>query len=240
MGVGVTTAEEEPRLVDRLLASWGRIQTMTCTIREDTRTVMGVTQSVSRISYERPNHINIDRTGFESCRIIADGRMYYYRQPDQEPGIGVPIRDLDAKRRLVLQSVPGSPMEYLLPLIQAPETNMSALADLPIRRGYSTSNTFVVLSCDAIGRLCRVETFPPQRTEARLVQHDYSIFVQIATNCWIPTLQEMLYNESDGTLVERKRRLDDLVVNQPLSPALFNYTLYFPGVTFTNFFDKPD
>lgn len=232
IGACVTEAEEESRLVDRLLAAWGQVRTVTCSIREETRTVMGVTQNLSRIRYERPNQINIERTGADPCRIVADGRMFYHGT-SSDLGIGIPIRNLDPERRILLQSVPGSPMEHLLPLIQAPETNLPPVGDFPLRRGYSISNLFVVLSCDALGRLCRIETLSPGTNSETIIEHDYISFVQIVTNCWLPRLHQTRFNEK-GVAVEKNERVDAFVANQALSPAFFNYALYFKGVTFTN------
>jgi hypothetical protein len=238
IGMGVTEAEEESRLVDRLLATWGQVRTVTCSMREETRTVMGVTQNLSRIRYERPNQLNIERTGADPCRIVSDGRMFY-QGTSSDMGIGIPIRNLDPERRIVLHSVPGSPMEHLLPLIQAPETNLPPVGDFPLRRGYSISNQFVILSCDALGRLCRIETLSSDPNGETIIEHNYISFMQIATNCWLPRLHETRFNEK-GVAVEKKKRIDAFVANQPLSPAFFNYALYFRAVTFTNRLDTDE
>ena len=227
---------DEQKLVDRLLASWAQVRTFSCSIRKETMSESGTAQMLSRVHYERPNHIHVENTKPLSRRIIADGATLYYHEEGMAEGVRKPIRDLTDEWSILLRSVPGSPMEHLLHLGNAPETPVPPMVDFPLRRGYALSNRFVVLSCDALDRLCRVEIFNDTNMTDKAAMYDYSSFVQVATNCWLPRVQSAVFIR-DKTRTEEIRRLDNAVVNQPVSPVLFQPERYFKGISFTNRFE---
>ena len=174
---------EEPRLVDRLLASWAQVRTFSCSIRKDTTSETGTARMLSRVHYERPNHIHVENTLPVRRRIIADGATLYYYEEGMPAGVRKPVRELTDEWSLLLRSVPGSPMEHLLHLSNAPETRLPPKVDFPVRRGYAVSNRFVVLSCDALDRLCRVEMFSDTNMTDKAAEYDYSAWGPV---CWRP------------------------------------------------------
>jgi hypothetical protein len=73
---------------------------------------------------------------------------------------------------IALRQVPGTAMDHLQRLQGLAETNLPAAEGFPVRRGYDTGKTFVVLALDASNRLARIEFFATakqqQRTALRL------------------------------------------------------------------------
>ena len=230
-------AAEPATLAETLLASYEGIQTVSCSIRKDTAAQGKSVQMLSRVHYQKPDKIHVENVTPMKRRIIADGKTLFYSQEGMPRGFSRPISQLDEEWLTMLRSVPGSPMEHLMRLKGCPETNLVASADLPVRRGYFGKQKFVALSCDAMGRLCRIEVFKGPDMKEKTAQYDYSAFQKVAEGCWIPWVYKAFYLLG-AIRAEETRRLDSLSVNRPIPAGLFDASAFMKGIEFTPEFEN--
>lgn len=224
-------------LADRLLAPYDPIRSVTCEIRKDTRNDAGQVRMLSRVQYLKPDRLNVENILPVARRIVADGQTFYsYIQGDPK-GFSRPVAQLNEEMTIQLRKVPGTPMDHLMRLRGAPETELPPAPDLPVRRGYALPKMFVVLGVDATGRLARVEFYTDARMQERTGYYNFRLFHEVLPGVWIPYLHEghVVIQGHENTEVSR---IMNYTVNQPLASNLFVAAPFFPSVEFVDEFEK--
>ena len=187
--------------------------------------------------YLKPDRLNVENILPVARRIVADGQTFYsYIQGDPK-GFSRPVAQLNEEMTIQLRKVPGTPMDHLMRLRGAPETELPPAPDLPVRRGYALPKMFVVLGVDATGRLARVEFYTDARMQERTGYYNFRLFHEVLPGVWIPYLHEghVVIQGHENTEVSR---IMNYTVNQPLASNLFVAAPFFPSVEFVDEFEK--
>jgi hypothetical protein len=124
-------------------------------------------------------------------------------------------------------------MDHLLRLKGSTESNLPPTEVFPVRQAYDTGKMTVVLSMDSSNRLARIEFFANREMTQKTAQTDYSNFSEILPGVWLSGLhQTVLWI---GGLENRETsRFDNITVNKPIAPNLFNAALFFKKVDFAS------
>ena len=224
------------RLVDELLESYGKIETLSCEVRRTSITDSGRMRSLSRVHYQRPDRIHVHSSSPIERRHVADGeRIYYYVDGDPK-GFSSSIEDLGEDWLTSLRQVPGTAMDHLLKIGDAAEDELPATDEYPVRRGYRTEKPYIVLSLDEQGRLSRVEYFENADLRDSILVGVYSRFVECLPGVWIPTRHRITLDMQGFSRQDNVQFLN-IIANEPLSQGLFNPDAYFSGVEFVDNFE---
>ena len=236
LGVGTAQAAE-PTLAEKLCSSYAQVESVSCRVRK-TSEVDGKTATLlSQVYYQRPDHMHVENIAPIRRRIIADGRQFYYYVEGMAKGFSCPLAKLEGEWVIMQKSVPGSAMEHILRLQGVPEIPLAGTPDYPVRRGYARERVFVVLACDAKGRLARIEFFKTPEMKNLTAQVEYSDFQKVTDTCWLAGLQQGTAYFGTNTVCET-RRFDNLLINKPITAGLFDAAAFFPKVDFVDDFSK--
>lgn len=236
LGANAASATE-PTLAEKLCASYAQVESVSCRVRK-TSAVEGKTATLlSQVYYQRPDRMHVENIAPVRRRIIADGRQFYYYMEGMAKGFSCPLTQLEGEWSIMQKSVPGSAMEHLLRLKGVPEIPLEGTSDYPVRRGYARERVFVVLACDAEGRLARIEFYKTPEMKDLTAQVEYSDFWKVTDTCWLAGLQQGTAYFGANT-VRETRRFDNLVINKPITAGLFDATAFFPKVDFVDDFNK--
>ena len=106
----LSTSAHAGKEVDRLLAEYSNIETVSCQIRRTKEGAAGKIKFMSRVYYTNKNQIHAEGITPVKRRTIADGkRLYQYVEGDPK-GFSRPIEELSEQMRISLQFVPGTAM----------------------------------------------------------------------------------------------------------------------------------
>ncbi|MFH0952866.1 MAG: hypothetical protein V1873_00900 [Verrucomicrobiota bacterium] len=233
----LAAAARAETLADRLLASYDPVQSVTCEIRKDMEAQAGAMRMLSRVYYQKPDRLNVDQAAPVPRRIVADGKTFYSYIDGDAKGFSRLIEKLSDEMIINLRKVPGTAMDHLLKLRGVAEKDLDGTPEFPVRKGYETAKVFVVLSLDATGRLARVEFFTSPEMKDKTGQYDYSAFREVLPGVWIPCLHQGTFRIA-GSESKETSRVDNLSVNQPIAPSLFDPGPFFKGVEFVDEFGK--
>lgn len=224
-------------LVDRLLAPFAGVKSISCEIRRDWPGPDGRVRMNSRVHWQRPLMLHVDNFSPMRRRYVCDGdRLFYYIEGDPR-GFSRRVEELDRDWRLRLEVVPGSPMERLLPLRGAEEIILDDSPDGMPRRGYRLDNAYVVLQVDAENRLVSYRRYSSEQAEHPLLVIVYSSFSEVSPGAWLPLRHEARVSLEDGKRIETTR-VSLIGVNEPMPSGIFSPEAYFAGVDFVDSFDK--
>lgn len=226
-----------PTLAEKICSSYAQVESVSCRVRKTSEADGKTATLLSQVYYQRPDRMHVENIAPIRRRIIADGRQFYYYVEGQAKGFSCPLTKLDGEFSIMQKSVPGSAMEHLLRLQGVPEIKLDGLSDYPVRRGYAKERVFVVLDCDATGRLARIEFFKTPDMTNLTAQVEYSDFRKVTNDCWLAGLQQGTAYFGSNT-VHETRRFDSLVINQPITAGLFDAAAFFPKVEFVADFNK--
>ncbi|MFA5044262.1 MAG: hypothetical protein WC381_00590 [Kiritimatiellia bacterium] len=227
----------EPTLAEKICASYTQVESVSCRVRK-TSEVDGKTATLlSQVYYQRPDRMHVENIAPFRRRIISDGRQFYDYVEGQAKGFSCPLAKLEGERSIMQKSVPGSAMEHLLRLRGVTEIPLAGVPGYPVRRGYARERVFVVLACDAEGRLARIEFFKTPEMKDLTALVEYGDFKKVTDTCWLTGLQQGTAYFGAKT-VRETRRFDNLVVNKPITAGLFDAAAFFPKVDFTDDFSK--
>ncbi len=228
----------EPTLAQTLCAGYENIKTVSCEVRKTTTSEETTVRMLSRVYYMQTNLLHVENTAPEKRRIISDGKRLYYHGEENPRGFSRPLAELSEEWMTSVQSVPGSPMEHLLRLKTIPEVSLPATENYPVRRAYQAPKVYVVLSCNTTGQLVQIEFFTTSDMKKKTAQYNYSNFQQAGENCWIPCLHQGVLYMPDGRESTETRRIDNLVINEPIAANLFDPSLFFEKVDFVSDFEE--
>lgn len=235
-GAVAPVESETPRVVDRLLAEYGRIDRISCDLRREIETDRGRVRFLSRIYWERGGRLHVDNLSPLPRTIVSDGTNFFSHVRGDPKGFSRPVAALDQEMAIGLVKIPGTAMEHLLLLRDAPETRLPP-ADGLIRVGYTTPRLFAVLGLDGSNRLARLELFSTRDRSKRTALFEYTNFREVKPGVWIPLAHTATLDAGAGSMRETVR-VDRLDSESPIAPNLFNPALFFEGVRFENSFDR--
>lgn len=237
LALGLAARASAQTLVDTLLAGYASIQSVSCEVVKDTESARRTVKTLSRVYFQKPDHLHVENVTPAPRRIVADGTTFYSFIEGDPRGFSRPIRRLEPDMLISLRKVPGSPMEHLLRLKGLAETNLPPRPDYPVRRGYAAARTFVVLALDASNRLARLEFFPDAACTGLTACCDYSGFQEALPGVWLATVHASTLHFG-GLKSRETSRYHNLVVNGAIAPTLFNPGLFFKEVTFVDDFNE--
>ncbi len=224
-------------LVDDLLEIYDSVQTISCEVHREIEAPSGKVRMLSRVYYEKPDKIHVDNSTPLKRRYICDGeKMFYYIDGDPK-GFSCPVAELNKEWLISLRKVPATPMDILLMLKEAPETDLESTERGNVRKGYQSENLFAVLSLDDYGRLVRVEFFKTREMKYRTAQYEYENFKQYGEKLWIPLLHKTIL-DMDGVKRTETTRISGIEVNRKIPEHLFVPAPFFKGVEFVDSFKK--
>ncbi len=223
-------------LAQQLLAGYDAVQSVSCEVRRDTETVGGNSaRALSRVYFQKPDRLHVENVTPVQRRIVADGETFFSYIEGDPKGFSRPVSQLNEEMTIQLRKIPGTAMDHLLKIGDAPETVLPAAEGFPVRRGYEKGRLFVVLSMDPENRLARIEFFDSPEMKNRTAQYDYSAFQPAAGGAVIPCLHRgVLW--SGGVETRETVRISNLAVNQPVPGSLFVAGPFFEGVDFVDDF----
>lgn len=227
----------EPTLAEKLCSSYSQVESVSCRVRKTSAVDVKTAILLSQVYYQRPDRMHVENIAPVQRRIIADGRQFYYYVEGMDKGYSCPLAKLEGEWSIMQKSVPGGAMEHLLHLQGVPEIPLEGAPGYPVRRGYARGRVFVVLACDAEGRLARIEFFKTPEMKNLTAEVEYGDFRKVTDTCWLAGLQQGTAYFSAKT-VRETRRFDNLVINQPIAAGLFDAAAFFPKVDFVDDFSK--
>lgn len=221
---------------EELIAGYETVKSVRCEIRRDVDGGAGRGRWLSIVFFERPDRLHVRNTLPLKRTIVCDGSVFHSHVEGDPLGFARPVGELSDEMLLSLRRVPGTAMDYLLRVRGLPETNLPPVAPFVARRGYATTNRFIVFSADASNRPARVEIFDNTLMTNRLMRCDYSLFAEARPGVWIPQLQDSEATIGRDTIRETLH-VDHLEIDPTIEKALWESDRWLRGVTFTNRFD---
>ena len=212
--------------VDRLLAEYARIETVTCQIRRTKEGAAGKIRFLSRVYYTKQNQLHAEGIAPVKRRTIVDGqRLWQYAEGDPK-GFSRPISALSEPMAISLQMVPGTAMDHLLRLKGLDETALPAGNEAAKKIGIQTDTQYVVLQFDAADRLSRIEFFNNAEMKEKAAAYDYSDFIEAVPGVWVPLTHETRANTGQAEFRETVK-MDRFVANKPVAESLFIASSFF-------------
>lgn len=224
-------------LVDKLLAGYDTIQSVTCEVRRDAESGKNKVKALSRVYFQHPDKLHVDNVTPLPRRIVSDGTTFFSYVEGDAKGYSRPVDKLEADMLISLRKVPASAMDHLLRLKGMAETNLPGAAGYPVRKGYDAGKLFAVLSLDTSNRLARIEFFTSATLEKKTAQIDYSNFVEAMPGIWLATLHQSVF-WMGGTESRETSRFDHVTINQPIAQDMFKASLFFKNVDFVQSFEQ--
>jgi len=223
---------------ERVLQSYAAVSNLSCEIRRDSPLPDGETlRMLSRVYYQRPDQLHVERFSPVKRRIVCDGTVFRSYTEGLPKGFSKPVAELDAEMIRNLRMVPGSFANMLEMLDGAKEVLLEGTETYPVRAGYDNGKSFSVLSLDEQGRLARFEVFSTPAMTDLSTFTAFSAFQEILPGTWLPC-----HHQTRAVLdgVERMQitRIDNVVANGKLPASLFVADAFFPGVEFVDAFEK--
>lgn len=231
LSLAFTLGATAETMVETLLAGYDRIQTVSCEVRRDSDSGGNKVRTLSRVYFQRPDHLHVENVTPLPRRIVADGTNFFSYVEGDPKGFSRAIERLDQDMLIGLRKVPGTAMDHLLRLKGMTETNLPPAAGFPIRRGYDTGKMTAVLSMDPSNRLARIEFFADREMNKMTARTDYSQFQEALPGIWLSSLHRTVV-WMGGAESRETSRFDNLSVNKPIAPNLFNASLFFRKVDF--------
>lgn len=223
---------------EQVLHAYDPVTNLSCEIRRDNPLPDGETlRMLSRVYYQRPDRLHVERFSPVKRRIVCDGTVFRSYTEGLPKGFSRPVAELDEEMTRNLRMVPGSAANVLEMLDGATEVKLEGTERFPIRAGYDNGKSFAVLNLDEKGRLARFEIFSTPAMNDLNTCTDFSAFQEILPGTWLPCRQQTQVT-LDGVKRMQVTRIDNVVANGELPASLFVADAFFPGVEFVNAFEK--
>lgn len=206
-------------VVDRLLANYKKIETVSCRIR---RTKSGDQQKVkflSRVYYTNKDQLHAEGITPVRRRTIADGQhLFQYAEGDPK-GFSRPINELSQSMTISLKMVPGTAMNHLLRLAGKSEA-LHKEADNGQSIGIQLDQSYALLQLDAQERLIALEYYTDASLKTRTARYQYSDFSEVIDGVWVPFRHEAEVNAGKKNFHETVQ-IDTFTANKPVAASLF-------------------
>jgi len=237
--VGLLTGPLQAETVlERVLQPYDAVSNLSCEIRRDSPLPDGKTlRMLSRVYYQRPDRLHVERFSPVKRRIVSDGTVFRSHTEGMPKGFSRPVDELDVEMTRNLRMVPGSAANVLEMLDGAMEVMMDGTEAFPVRAGYDNGKSFTVLSLDKLGRLARFEIFSTPAMNDLSTYTEFSAFQEILPGTWLACHQQtrvML----EGVERMQTTRIDNAVANGEIPASLFVADAFFPSVEFVDSFEK--
>ena len=219
--------KQDDNLAKRLYESYKDIKTISCMIRKTTTIDKKTERKLSRVYYKKTEQIHVENIAPVKRRIISDGKKLYYHTNGQKKGFSTALKNLKGPMLASFQNIPGTPAEHLIRIKNLPETKIPPSDKYPLRRGYQADKFFVLLSCDEQNRLVQIEFFSTSKMKNLGARYNYSSFLKVNDNTWLPKLHKAVMFLPDGKNITETRRIDNLTVNKPIAINIFNPNVFF-------------
>jgi len=222
---------------ERLLVGFATVRTLGCDMRRDKPLGDGgEVRMYSRILYEAPNRLNAENISPLPRRTVSDGVVFRQHAEGMAKGFSRRVEDLDDEMRTNLEMLPGSNANLLKPLAGVPEDDLGEIEGLSCK-GYALERGYVVLGFDAEGRWARAEVYGSAARDDLVMRSDYADFAPAGQGVWIACRQTTAVTAPGGKATETVR-ISKLRIDEPIPAASFDGAAFFPGVEFTDRFDK--
>ena len=225
--------------VKRLLAEYGKIETVTCKVRRTKEGGAGKIRFLSRIYWTSRNKIHSEKLAPVKQRTIVDGKaLYQYTEGSGNKGFSRSIEALSDQMKIALKHVPGTAMDHLLLLKDLPETALPAEGDAARRVGIAADRKYVVLRFDAENRLAGIVFFKSAEMKERIADYDYMNFSEVIPGVWIPFTHRISVTNGEIGLSETVK-IDSYTANKPIAESLFVPASFFDkSIDFVDDFAK--
>ncbi len=234
---GTAYAGDEPPLVMQLLQQYRQIETVSCDVRREVKTPDGAIRWLSRVYYQAPDKLHARNAAPLPRLVISDGKTMYQHNEGQPRGFRRPLEDLDETMQINLHRIPGTLMDHLSRIGDAPESPLEPTPDAPIRRAYETRNTYIILEADEKGRLLQVYLFDAKQRNEPVGTIVCEAFEEVIPNVWIPMSHRITFRSGEHTIEERIR-FSQYHANQELPEHIFTPGNFFPDVEWVDSFDQ--
>ena len=225
-------------VVERWLASYGAVQSLSGEIRRDMPLPDGqLMRMLSRVYYQRPDKLHVENFSPVKRRTVSDGEVFRQYTEGAPKGFSRPVADLNDEMLRNLRMVPGSAANLLEVLTGTPEIALEPSDEFPVRVGYDNGNSFAVLSLDGQGRLARFELFSSPAMTDLHARTDFSAWQEILPGVWIACLQQSRVTVLGVDRTETTR-IDNLAANGDIPAGLFEGAAFFQGIEFVDAFDQ--
>lgn len=225
--------------VKALLDGFASVPQLTCELRRDLRSGDGETvRFLSRIWFRRPDHLHAENLSPMKRRTVCDGTTLRQYTEGLPRGFARPVSELEGDALVNLRMLPGSNANWLEPFRDLPENELPAEGNA-VRRVACTQpgKAYAVLSFDTEGRWFRLEMYASGTMADRLLRADMEDFAEVAPGVWLARRQKIDLS-MEGSVRTETVRLDNLSATAPIPDAMFDAESFFPGVTFTDSFEK--
>ena len=224
--------------VDRLMAGYAKIETVSCQIRCTKEGPAGKIRFLSRVYWTNQDKLHAEGIAPVKRRTIADGKTFWQYAEGDPKGFSRPIAELSEQMTISLKMVPGTAMDHLLRLKGMEETELPAGDDDTRQIGIQTGTQYVVLRFDAADRLSRIEFFKTSEMKERSASYSYRDFTETEAGVWIPLTHETIANTGSFEFRETVK-IDRLIANQPVAETLFIASSFFDkNIDFVSDFAK--
>lgn len=227
--------------VQALLDGYASVPQLSCELRRDIRSGDGDgVRILSRIWFRRPDRLHAENLSPMKRRTVCDGTTLRQYTEGLPRGFARPVAELEGDALVNLRMLPGSNSNWLEPLRGVPETELPPGGDGAAARRvacHRPGKAYAILSFDAAGRWTRLEMYASEAQTERLLLAEFSDFADVAPSVWIPRLQRIELS-MEGVARSETVRIDNLSSTAPIPDAMFDPAPFFPGVAFTDSFEK--
>jgi len=215
---------DEPTLAERLIEEYAGVRTMRCDIRREVDVDGNLQTSLSRVWFQRTNHLRVEAVSPTPRGIVVDGTTIYKWVKGQDHGVMFPLDKAPRAEQIQVKRVPATGQEYLLHIEGRQEAVLPAKPGFPIRRGYAQPLPlpYTIISMTPENRLGRIELFESSAQTNRLFKVDYSGWKEVAQDIWIPCVQESVGYRRKGSAVFETLRASSISVNHDIPTKHFN------------------
>lgn len=224
--------------VDRLLADYGKIETVTCKVRRTKEGGAGKIKFLSRVYWTNRDQINAEGLTPIKRRTVCDGNYLFQYVEGAPRGFARPVGQLSEQMQISLRFVPGTAMDILLHLTDSEEKVLPAEGNNAKSIGVLTEKNYTVLGFDQKDRLVSVTFYKTPNQEFCIATYEYCDFAEPIPGVWVPLTHHVSIENAEMTFKETVK-VDHFTVNEPLGESLFMPSEYFDkGVDFVDDFAK--
>jgi hypothetical protein len=239
LGTVLSASARAGEAVGKLLAAYDAVPQLSCELRRDVKPAGGDSvRFLSRIFFRRPDCLHAENLSPMKRRTVCDGRTLRQYTEGLPRGFSRPVAELEGEALTNLRMLPGSNANWLEPLKDFEETELPADGSAARRIACTApGKAYAVLSFDGQGRWIRLEMFSGPDCANRLLLAEMSDFAEILPGTWLARRQTVELS-MDGAVRSETVRLDNLSATAPIPEAMFDAESFFPGVTFTDSYEK--
>jgi len=221
--------------VDRVLKSYGDVQSLSCEVRKETKAGGRNMRMLSRVHFQQTNHLHVETYAPLPRRIVANGDMLYSYIEGDSKGYRQAVEELPEGWLFSLRQVPASPMDHLLRLEGLPEEELPKTKEGWVQLGYQAPKNYVVVTLDKPLRVSQIDFYSTSARTERSASFKYSDFEQVG-EAWISKRRNGTIQIQGAESFEISE-FKNVQINQALPQDLFDPSIYFKDIEFSGNFD---